>query len=75
MRLYGVLDQQQVCSGVVRLSTQDYEMLAVINGYSLFIAISGPHYLASESSEPDQFDRERYNRADTDYFEVMMISV
>ena len=75
MRLYLVLDQQQVCCGAVLLSTQDYETLAVVDGDSLFIVISGPHYMAWLSSEPDQFDRERFDRADADYFEVMMISI
>ena len=74
-RLYAVLDQQQVRCGAVRLSTQDYETLAIVDGCGLFIAISGPHYLAKQSSEPDQFDRERYDRLDADYFEVMMIGV
>ena len=75
MRLYGVLDQQQVCCGAVLLSTQDFETLAVVDGYSLFIVISGPHYMAWLASEPDPFDRERFDRADADYFEVMMISM
>ena len=75
MRLYVVLDQQQMCCGAVLLSTQDYETLAVVDGCSLFIVISGPHYMAWLSSEPDQFDRERFDRANADYFEVMMISV
>ena len=76
MRPYVVLDQQQVCCGAVLLSTQVYETLAVVNGYSLlFIVISGPHYMAWFSSEPDRFDRERFDRADADCFEVMMISM
>lgn len=75
MRIYGVLDQQQVCCGAVLLSTQDYETLAVVDRYSLFIVISGPHYMAWLASEPDPFDRERFDRADADYFEVMMISM
>ena len=75
MRLYVVLDQQKVCCGAVLLSTQDYEKLAVVDGCGLFIVISGPHYMAWFSSEPDQFHRERFDRADADYFEVMMISL
>lgn len=75
MRLYVVLDQQQVWCGAVLLSTQDYEALAVVDGYSLFIVISGPLYMAWLGSEPDQFHRERFDRADADYFEVMMIRV
>ena len=75
MRLYAVLDQQQVCCGAVLLSTQDYETLAVVDGCGLFIVVSGPHYIASFSSDHDQFHRERYDRIDADYFEVMMISV
>ena len=75
MRLYAVLDQQQVCCGAVLLSTQYYETLAVVEGCGLFIVISGPHYMAWLSSESDQFDRERFDRADADYFEVMMVSV
>ena len=39
MRLYLVLDQQQVCCGAVLLSTQDYETLVVVDGDSLFIVI------------------------------------
>lgn len=74
-RIYGVLDEQQVCCGAVLLSTQDYETLAVVNGCGLFIVVSGPHYIASFSSDHDQFHRERYDRIDADYFEVMMISV
>ena len=74
-RFYGVLDQQQVCCGAVLLSTQDYETLAAVDGRSLFIVISGPHYLACLGSEPDQFHRERFDREDADYFEVMMISM
>ena len=27
------------------------------------------------SSEPDQFDRERFDRADADFFDVMVISI